>query len=400
MDFNYQAANAQGQVLSGNISATDEREAMRMLQQQNLTPIELATSSATKITANTSHKQASSQDKTLAIQELSTLLNAGVPLAESVDSISVAHAGTAIGAAFAKALAALRSGERFSESLRAMGLDLPVYVYQLAAAGEMTGKLGASLESAVAQMQYEDRMRQEMRNALTYPAILVFSGVAATLLVFIVVVPKFAGLLKGNTANVPWISQWVIGTGMFVQSHLLWVGMATLMLVMGAVYAMRSPSMRARTYEGLTRVPLLGQWIIETEMGRWAAMLSALLASRVPIITAMELALGGVHVSALRNSLQQVLREVRSGARFADALATNRALGATGINLVRVGERSGELAPMLRALSTLYENAGRDRMKRFLLLLEPIAILVIGTVIGVIMVAIMLAVTSMNDGVS
>ncbi len=93
-------------------------------------------------------------------------------------------------------------------------------------------------------------------------------------------------------------------------------------------------------------------------------------------------------------------REVRGGARFADALATNRALGATGINLVRVGERSGELAPMLKALSTLYENAGRDRMKRFLLLLEPIAILVIGTVIGVIMVAIMLAVTSMNDSVS
>ena len=400
MDFNYQAANAQGQVLSGHISAADEREAMRLLQQQNLTPIEINADSAGRVSVSSSNKQASSQDKTLAIQELSTLLNAGVPLAESVDSISVAHAGTAIGVAFARALAALRSGERFSDSLRAMELNLPVYVYQLAAAGEMTGKLGASLESAVAQMQYEDRMRQEMRNALTYPAILVFSGIAATLLVFIVVVPKFASLLKGNTANVPWISKWVIGTGMFVQSHLLWVGLGTLMLVMGATYAMRSPSMRARTYESLTRVPLLGQWIIETETGRWAAMLSALLASKVPIITAMELALAGVNVSALRNSLQQVLREVRGGTRFADALATNRALGATGINLVRVGERSGELAPMLRALSTLYENAGRDRMKRFLLLLEPIAILVIGTVIGVIMVAIMLAVTSMNDGVS
>ena len=400
MDFNYLAANAQGQVLSGHISAGDEREAMRLLQQQNLRPIEINVDSASPVSVASSNKQASSQDKTLAIQELSTLLNAGVPLAESVDSIIVAHAGTAVGIAFAKALVALRSGERFSDALRAMELNLPVYVYQLAAAGEMTGKLGASLESAVAQMQYEDRMRQEMRNALTYPAILVFSGVAATLLVFIVVVPKFAGLLKGNTAHVPWISQWVIGTGMFVQSHLLWVGMVTLMAVMGVASATRSQSMRARMYEGLTRVPLLGQWIIETETGRWAAMLSALLASRVPIITAMELALGGVHVSALRNSLQQVLREVRGGARFADALATNRALGATGINLVRVGERSGELAPMLRALSTLYENAGRDRMKRFLLLLEPIAILVIGTVIGVIMVAIMLAVTSMNDGVS
>jgi len=400
MDFQYQAANAQGQVLSGQISAADDREALRQLQQQNLTPISLVSAAAKPDAAQASSKKAGSQDKMLAIQELTTLLNAGVPLAESVDSIAAAHSGTAIGAAFASALTALRRGERFSEALRSADLELPVYLYQLVAAGELTGKLGQSLKTATTQMEYEDRMRQEMRNALTYPAILVVSGIAATLLVFIVVVPKFANLLKGKSANVPLLSQWVIGTGMFVQSHLLWVGLIASALVMGATVALRNPTARSRVFEGLVRLPVLGQWILETEMGRWASMLSALLENRVPIITAMELALSGVGVSRLKNSLQQVLREVRGGARFADALSTNRALGATGINLVRVGERSGELAPMLRALSTLHENAGRDRMKRFLLLLEPIAILLIGSVIGVIMVAIMLAVTSMNDVVS
>lgn len=408
MDFQYQAANSQGQILSGLISAADDREAMRLLQLQNLTPISIMAGNGSLAVADTGSvfpaahrdKKASNQDKNLAIQELTTLLNAGVPLAESVDSISVAHAGTAVGTAFGIALGALRRGERFSQALRLMELDLPVYVYQLAAAGELTGKLGASLQTAVTQMEYEERTRQEMRNALTYPAILVISGISATLLVFIVVVPKFANLLKGNTANIPWLSKWVIGTGMFVQANLLWVGLIAAALVMGAVVAMRNPGIRRQAFESLVRVPILGLWIVETEMGRWASMLGALLENRVPIITAMELALGGVKISTLRNSLQQVLREVRGGTRFADALASNRAMGATGINLVRVGERSGELAPMLRALATLYENAGRDRMKRFLLLLEPIAILLIGSVIGLIMVAIMLAVTSMNDSVA
>ncbi|MDD2914406.1 MAG: type II secretion system F family protein [Gallionella sp.] len=400
MDFQYQAANAEGHVLTGQISAANDREAMRLLQQQNLVPISITNAATNQPLGRAHNKKASNQDKTLAIQELTTLLNAGVPLAESVDSISIAHAGTAIGTAFANALSALRRGERFSEALRLTELDLPTYLYQLVAAGELTGKLGLSLQTAVAQMEYEDRMRQEMRNALTYPAILVVAGISAILLVFIVVVPKFASLLKGNTANIPLLSKWVIGTGMFVQANLLWVGLISLALVMGTVAALRNPVMRSRAFEGLVSVPILGRWIVETEMGRWASMLSALLENRVPIITAMELALSGVKVSTLRNSLQQVLRDVRGGARFADALATNRALGATGINLVRVGERSGALAPMLRALSTLHENAGRDRMKRFLLLLEPIAIILIGIVIGVIMVAIMLAVTSMNDSVS
>ena len=399
MDFQYQVANAQGQVLTGQISATDEREAMRLLQQQNLVPISV-TSNAPPSNAHASSKKASNQDKTLSIQELTTLLNAGVPLAESVESIGSAHAGTAVGAAFTTTLAALRRGEGFSEALREADLDFPDYLYQLAKAGELTGKLGQSLETAVTQMAYEERMRQEMRNALTYPAILVSSGLAATLLIFIVVVPKFANLLKGNTANVPLISQWVIGAGMFVKTNLLWVGLAAFALVMMTLMALRSPAARARAFQILVKVPILGAWIADTETGRWASMLSALLENRVAIIAAMELASSGVKIAALKNSLQQVTRDVRGGARLADALATNRALGPTGINLVRVGERSGELAPMLRALATLYENAGRDRMKRFLLLLEPIAIILIGSVIGVIMVAIMLAVTSMNDRVA
>lgn len=323
-----------------------------------------------------------------------------MPLAESVDSISVAHAGSAIGVAFGKALTALRGGADFSDALASAELELPVYVYQLAKAGELTGKLGHSLETAVNQMAYEERMRQEMRNALTYPAILIASGIAATLVVFIVVVPKFANLLKGNTANIPLLSKWVIGAGMFVKANLLWVGLGVFGLVAGSVMALRNATVRARGYQALVRVPVLGNWIADAEMGRWASMLSALLENRVAIIGAMELSAQGVGIAKLRNSLQQVTRDVRNGTRLADALASNRALGPTGVNLVRVGERTGELAPMLRALATLYENAGRDRMKRFLLLLEPIAIVLIGMVIGTIMVAIMLAVTSLNDRVA
>ncbi len=400
MEYHYEAANAQGEVLSGVVNAANEREAMRQLQQQNLQPIQLKAQEASAVSQAADGKKVKRQDLTLAIQELSTLLNAGVPLAEAVDSISSAHAGTAVGAAFAKALAGLRAGDRFSQALRAMELDFPDYLYQLAGAGELTGKLGTALQTALEQMEYDDRLRQDLRNALTYPAILVFSGIAATLLVFIVVVPKFASLLKGNHSHVPLLSQWVIGLGMFVQSHLLALGLVLALVVAGVVSALGNPAGRARLYESVARVPVFGPWVLESETGRWAGMLAALLSHRVPIVAAMELAQNGVKLSALRQRLQQVLRDVRGGTRLADALASNRALGATGVNLVRVGERSGELAPMLRALATLYDNAGRDRMKRFLLLLEPVAILLIGGVIGVIMVAIMLAVTSMNDSVA
>ena len=93
----------------------------------------------------------------------------------------------------------------------------------------------------------------------------------------------------------------------------------------------------------------------------------------------------------------RVARAVRGGASLADALEDHDALTATGYNLVRVGERSGKLASMLDSLAKLYEEAGRNRMKRVLILLEPIAILVIGSVIGTIILGVILAITSAND---
>lgn len=396
MDFNYQAVTAQGQTESGEISAASEREASRLLRQMDLTPLEIAPVGRTA-SAPTRVKRAGHQAKALVIRELATLLHAGISLAEAVESIGQTHTDSVIGVAFTSIHAKLRGGESFSQGLKSAQIEWPDYLFQLVAAGEHTGKLAQALENAASQMEYEQRIRSEMRNALIYPSILVFSGIAATLLIFIVVVPKFAGLLKNSRAQIPDISVWVLTAGLFVKENLLWVGLGVLGIVLSGVLMLANPVLRARMLQILSRVPVLGAWLVETEIGRWASMLGTLLENRVPILKAMELAQDGMHLNAVRQRLQQALREVRGGKKIADALASGRMLNVTGLNLIRVGERSGELPKMLRTLATLYETAGQERLKRFLILLEPIAILTIGIVIGTIMVAVMLAITSLSN---
>ncbi|MDO8890545.1 MAG: type II secretion system F family protein [Sulfurimicrobium sp.] len=397
MEFQYRAVNAQGHSVSGQIGATSEREAMRLLRQKELTPLEVAPAGHPPVTSQGRVKRASNQEKTLVIRELATLLQAGVSLAEAVESIGQSHTDSSIGEVFTHIHGKLRGGESFSKGLQSAQLEWPDYLFQLVAAGEHTGKLAHALQSAATQMEYEQRIKSEMRNALIYPSILVFSGIAATLLIFIVVVPKFANLLKSNRAQIPDISVWVLTTGLFVKENLLWVGLGTVAAVLAIVSIVANPVLRTRMLQALSRVPVLGTWLIETEIGRWAAMLSTLLENRVPILKAMELTQQGMRLTAVQQKLQQALREVRSGKKMAEALAGVQMLNVTGLNLIRVGERSGELANMLRTLATLYENAGRERLKRFLILLEPAAILIIGSVIGTIMVAVMLAITSLSN---
>lgn len=397
MEFNYRAVNAQGQTVTGQLDAGGEREAARLLSQQELTPLEITLAGQAAVPRSGRARRAGHQEKALVIRELATLLVAGVPLAEAVESIGRTHIDSAIGETFMHVHGKLRGGESFSQGLQSAQLDWPDYFFQLVSAGEHTGKLAQALESAATQMEYEQRIKSEMRNALIYPSILVLSGIAATLLIFIVVVPKFANLLKNSRAQIPDISVWVLTAGLFVKENLLWVSLAALGALLGTISVLANPAMRMAILQRLARVPILGNWLVETEIGRWAAMLSTLLDNRVPILKAMELTQNGMRLTAMQNKLQLVLREVRSGKKIADALAGAQMLNVTGLNLVRVGERSGELPNMLRTLATLYENAGRERLKRFLILLEPMAILIIGGVIGTIMIAVMLAITSLSN---
>lgn len=398
MEFKYEAVNADGQTVTGFISADTEREALTQLKQQVLTPIGLAQEGA-RVEKRRAlwQRKIGAQEKALVVKELGTLLQAGVSLAEAVDSMAQSHGDDALGQSFSRIHAALRSGGSFSSALKDSTIDWPDYLHQLAAAGEQTGKLAAALHNAADQMEYEERVRDEMRNALIYPAILVLSGISAVLLVFLVVVPKFASLLKSSKAQIPEISVWVLKTGLFVKDNLLVFGLATAGLVMFALALSRSAAVRAQAMELISRLPILGSWLNDTEMGRWSSMLATLLENRVPILSAMELAEASLRLNSLRFRLQPVLREIRSGKKIADAMAATRLLHVSGLNLIRVGERSGELPKMLRTLAQLYENAGRQRLKRFLVLLEPAAILLIGGVIGFVMVAIMLAITSLSN---
>ncbi|MFZ1643039.1 MAG: type II secretion system F family protein, partial [Candidatus Contendobacter sp.] len=157
------------------------------------------------------------------------------------------------------------------------------------------------------------------------------------------------------------------------------------------------PATRQWTLDAASRAPLLGGWLRQAEIGRWAALLGTLLNNRVELMRALELSGRGVRLSLFRDGLHQVGVAVRRGISLSQALAEHAGFDATSCNLVRVGERSGELPRMLQSLATLYAENGRQRMKRFLLLLEPAAILLIGGVIGLIMTGIILAIVTVND---
>lgn len=145
------------------------------------------------------------------------------------------------------------------------------------------------------------------------------------------------------------------------------------------------------------RLPLLGKFFLEAEAGRWTSMLATLLQNRIPLVQSLALARNSLNVESLKGRLIQVERAVRGGDALAKALEDYGIFDEILVNLVRVGERSGRLAEMLRSAAALAEQKGRDRIKRVMALLEPAAILVIGVVIGAIVISLFTAIASINN---
>ena len=391
--YHYQALNPEGISLEGVLRADNERDAARQLERRGLSVVEVRSGEAG---ARTRAGRLRHADVILALQELATMLTSGVSIADAVGSQALGAHHPRIVAAFAGMSRDLQRGLAFSATLAKSGLPLPEYVVQLAKAGELTGELGRALRDAGAQMEYEQQLRNEMRNALIYPAVLVFAGIAAVAIMFVFVVPKFASLLD-QANDLPLLAWLVLAVGTWTRENFWLLLVVVAVLGIAAVWALRKPELRAAAMDRLSRWPVIGPWLVEADTARWAKVLGALLGNKVPLMRGLELAQAGLQLPQRRARMGEVTRAVRGGASLADALEDHDALTATGYNLVRVGERSGKIAAMLDSLARLYEEAGRNRMKRVLILLEPIAILIIGSVIGTIILGVILAITSAND---
>jgi general secretion pathway protein F len=392
--YDYEVLSPDGSVLSGTLHAENPGDAARQLERKGLVPLALNLHRAKA--KRVSRRKLSAPDVSLAFHELATLLTAGVPIADAVESQRSSGHHPRVEQAFGGIATGLRRGDSFSECLARSQLPVPDYFLQLARAGEMTGRLAEALGDGVRQMDYEHGLRVEMRNALIYPSILVVSGVLAVLLIFLFVVPKFASLLQ-KSDQLPWLAWAVLAGGQWTHQHAAWLLAASIAATAALVQFGRRPEWRLRMLERAMALPLVGAWLTEAETARWSKVLGTLLGNRVPLIQALELAAQGVSLPQRKKRLSQVTRDVRDGLPLSDALQEQDALTATGYNLVRVGERAGELPAMLLSLAHLYDQASAKRMKRLLIVIEPLAILIIGAVIGTIILGVILAITSAND---
>lgn len=395
--FIYKAVDAAGFAREGALNANSREEAVGQLFADKLTPVTLAMEKAgAASTRRVSHKLKQS-DLVAFVRELATLLSSGVGLTESFATLHDATGNTALQEALTRLIFSVQSGETFSVALRTAALRLPEYVYALARAGEATGNIGAALQRCADQLEFDERMQSETREALIYPSILILTGITAIGFIFTFVVPRFAGLLTGRKVDLPWLSSLVLTTGMFVNTHWVAFLLGLVALVAGSVVLAGMPAARMTATVWASRLPVFASWLGGAETARWTSILAVLVQSRVPILLSLDLAAASVRLADNAKRLRSMQDEVRLGKTLSQATEERRMLEGTPLSMLKVGEKTGDLATMLGHIAAHAAEHQRALQRRLVALIEPVSILVIGLVIGFIMVGVVLAMTSLTE---
>ena len=399
--FRYRAVDRDGRATGGAVRARDLGAAARRLSADGLTVTDLAPDvAASSGAAGTgADRDLRLGERMLIMRQLALMRRAGVPLLEALETATEGLKAARGRVQFEAVRQALRQGESFADALSVHAPGFPAYVYAMVRVGEASGRVADVLDAAAAQMAYEDRLRRDIVNALTYPIFLAFAGVSAIGFIFVEIVPRFAAMIGPGRADTPWISRMVLAAGRFFDGHALALGLTLAVLAVIAVVTASRPAGRAAIYGAARETPLIGGVLRAREISLWARLLGLALANGLPLLSAAALAWRSVPAGGFSRGLATMEDDLRAGLTIDTALQRRTRLTAMDISLLRAGQRSGALAAMFGYVADSYDEKLRDDVKRMTALLEPLAIAVIAGVVGVVALGLVMALASVYETV-
>lgn len=382
MRYQLKALGSQG-VVQLQVEAEDLEQARRQAEDQGLRVLS-ARSMGLGLRA-LPWRRAPAFDLVLFSQELTTLLNAGLPLIDALESLAEKSPAGGARKTLEQLVRQLYEGRSLSQALAQQPRVFPTLYVALVQSSERTGALGDALTRYIGYRQRLDLVRQKLVGASVYPLLLLLVGGGVVLFLLGYVVPRFSLVFEGMGTELPWLSRVLMQIGLFLHAQQLPLGLGTLAAITLLVTLRRHPAVRRWASRQLRRVPALHQRLVMYELARFYRSLGILLQGGIPILTALGMA-RGLLGSAAAEGLEQASRRVAEGLPLSDALEAGQLVTPVSLRLLRAGEQSGNLGEMLERCADFHDQEIGRWVEWFVKLFEPLLMTFIGLLIGLIVI--------------
>ncbi|MGY2167894.1 type II secretion system inner membrane protein GspF [Pseudomonas gingeri] len=400
--FDYHAQDLHGRRCRGQQQAESARHARQLLRERGLLPTELKATRSPSVAfaGHGADTRLSAAELALLTLQLSTLIQAGLPLEEALLAVAAQSGKRRAGNLLTAVRGRVMEGYALSSALAGFPRAFPELLRATLAAGERSGHLGQVLEQLAHYTEARQQSRQKIQLALVYPLILLLASMGIVGFLLGYVVPDVVRIFIDGGRELPLLTRGLIGLsdGLRAYAVPILVGVSGLGLLLRL--ALSRQRVRLRWHAWLLRAPLAGGVFRAVEAARFASTLAILCKSAVPLVDALEISATVIGNLAIRARMLEVARSVREGGTLTRGLEQSGDIPPLMLHMIASGERAGELDSMLARAAEQQEKTLAARIALVVSLFEPAMLVVMGGVVLLIVMAILLPILSLNQMVN
>jgi type IV pilus assembly protein PilC len=389
MEFRCRVATAGGEIVEGVYVADSEAHLRRELEEKGLFVLSLHRRGMLPAfgVARPHRRRVSRQELLVFNQELATLLKAGMPLVQSLDILRQRIANPTFKAVLDGVYEKVKAGAALSESFGEHPDLFPAVYSASLMAGERAGNLDEVIRRYVAYEKVIGAVKRRTISALIYPIILVTMMLVLIGIIVLRVVPAFSEFYAQFGRDLPLSTRIIIGVSNLVVGNLPVIVVGVIAVAVAGVSWWKRPGQRTQIDRMLLELPWAGDTIRKFSTSQLARTLATLLGGGIPLVNALEIAARAMTNRYLAAQLADVTRSVREGVSFATALRARGVFPDVAVKMVEVGESTGALQEMLTSLAEFYDEEIETEVGRFITLIEPVILIVMGAVIALVVLA-------------
>jgi len=402
MEFRARLGTPGGEIIEGVYVAESEARLRRDLEEKGLFVLSLQSRGglgALSFGAGR-RRRVARQEFLVFNQELATLLKAGMPLVQSLDILRQRVANPTFKAVLDDIHDKVKAGTALSDAFTDHGAMFPpVYAASLLA-GERSGNLDAVIRRYVAYEKVVGAVRRRTISALIYPGILVTMMVGLIGIIVVKVVPAFSDFYGNFGRELPLSTRVIVALSNFVVDNLFLLAFAVVASIVGVIAWVKQPGQRAQFDRLVLEIPWMGRTLRKLATAQLARTLATLLGGGIPLVNAIEISVRSMSNRYLGEQLDDVRIRVQEGQSFASALLARGTFPDVAVKMVEVGESTGALQEMLNSLADFYDEEIDTEVSRFITLVEPVLLVIMGVIIAVVVLALYMPLFELSSVVS
>ncbi|MFH1740867.1 MAG: type II secretion system inner membrane protein GspF [bacterium] len=403
MRYTYKAKKMTGEVVQGYIEAENRRLVINKLQKMQFFPISVVEETGGRglqieLSMKTLRRVAL-KDITTFSRQLSDLLRAGLPLARSLAVLTKQTSNPKLLRILRTVYSDVQGGSTFADALKRHPKVFNDLYCSMVRAGEISGGLDAVMERLSNFLESEQETRSKFITAMTYPAFMVVVCILVITVLFTFVVPKFQTMFEDSGAILPVSTQLLMGFSGFIRTWwwlILMGGVGGILLFRHYIH---SETGRIQWDEFKLQVPLVGDLISKREIAKFARTLGTLLANGVNILRALDITEEVISNEILAKDVREMCANIKEGEKLSDRMGQSPHFPPMAVNMVAVGEETGELEQTLGRVAQSYENETERVIKTITTLLEPLMIVVMAVIVGFIVFAMIMPIFQISQSI-